>query len=251
LNAYGQYNFGSTSSATSDVRSLATDLSLAASTNSALASVLSLNDRTVAVSDTTLRGLQQPYTQPMSISQAEYDEASAAIQAVGGLSQSESVLAQQLTYGILSAALANGTSPREQMYNRKPPQTSGMPYTAGVSYQVGDLVSYNGNVYVCTAPIVASAQLDPNAFVIRPLTAPVNSWSSTNGTGLSLSNQTYGIINAQRGPSSQIGFNEHSTSPRPTIFPVPQTPVGGGLNADRLPAGTVKQPVTISPLLYR
>lgn len=253
LNAYGQYNFGSTSSASGDVRSLATDLALAASTNPALAAVLNLNNRALAA-ETGVRAITQPYMQPSYISQAQYDAASAAVQAVGGLSQSESVLAQQLTYGILSAALATGSAPRDQLYNRKPPQVSGTVWQAGVGYNVGDVVSYAGNTYLCVQPHGSTGVFDAGAFALRPVEAPPNSWSSTNGTGLALTNQTYGIINAQRAPSSQIGVNEHNAVQRVSPAGPAAVPVSGGGNvtyaASAAPAPTISnvKPGYMGPL---
>lgn len=188
LNAYGQYNFGSTTSGGTAVRSLATDIALSAVNNPALASVLGLSDRTT-YADASVRNLIAPYTAPTYISQATYDDASAAVAALSGLDQNGSAgnanLMTALTYGAISAALATGVTSRDHLFNRKPPEDTSSP----------------------------------------------NSWSSTTSPGMALTNEAYGIMNAQRPPSSQIGFNTQSASP---YSPPPQSVfVGvGGTNAN-------------------
>jgi hypothetical protein len=171
LNAYGQFNFGSTTTRTNDVVSLATDIALNAITNPALASVLRLNDRTT-YGDASVRSLTQPYTPPTYISQAAYDEARAAVTAIGGQNPDTSPIAAALTYAVLSSALATGTSARDQMYNRKPP-ADGYP----------------------------------------------NSWSSADAQGIALTNESFGIVNAQRAPSTQIGFNQQNNDARIALQP--------------------------------
>jgi hypothetical protein len=171
LNAYGQFDFGSTTSRNADVVSLATDIALNAITNPALASVLRLNDRQT-YADASVRSLTQPYTPPTYISQAAYDEARAAVTAIGGQNPDTSPIAAALTYAVLSSALATGTSSRDQMYNRKPP-TDSYP----------------------------------------------NSWSSSDAQGIALTRESYGILNAQRAPSTQIGFNAQNNDARIALEP--------------------------------
>lgn len=206
LSSFGAYDFGSTAAITpAALKPLSTDLAFAASTNSALASVLGIADPTV-YPDASVKQLIKPYAPPSYISQAIFDEASSAVEAISGQGQGDPGIAQAVTYGIISAALANGVAPRDQMYNQNPGNAAGP-----------------------------------------------NSWSSTTAQGLALSRESYGIVNAQRPPSSQIGFNYRSAANAARTAPRGGATVGDQ-NVDH-PAmspsnsvSNVKSPSTPSPL---
>lgn len=177
LSAYGSYNFGSLSSnavPAPNAASVTRDLSVSALTNAPLASALSLS------STASRPGLNpnppgETAQAPRYIDQASLDVARSAISAIGA--------------GILS--------PGQQID--------------------GDMRAIiDAAAFAVLAAGLASGKSPREQVYNRHITEDevINTWNSASGSqGLALTAQVCGIMNAQRCPSSQIGFNDRNKVP--------------------------------------
>lgn len=213
LNAYGLYNFGTTATPHGSVqRSLASDLSLLSVSNPSLATALSIAASTRAP---ILQGNPNTLSQG-PISQAAYDAASAAIQAAGlqGGAIDGGALAEAMTFGAISSAYVAGTTPREMVYSNSLPPPLPVPYAPS-----NGNVTHVGGLNPSAAPFSVEGQ-DGTVYSVAPVVGgpPVNSWNSASGQGLALSPVAYGVVNAQRPATAQIGFNEQTTVPYTNRF---------------------------------
>lgn len=224
LAAYGQYNFGSTSAGVYSVvpaQSLSSDLSRAALTNPLLATSLTAT--------ATLAGTNPTFAVPSvgvgAITQAIVDEAMTAVQATalqsGAIPSSD--FATALAYGAISAGAASGYSPREMIFNRAVPD---LPAAYAVTNAAG-VRQYGGASAVAADPIAAITGDGLVVATAQPGQV-LNTWNSAAGQGVSLSPYAYGVVNAQRSPCAQIGFNARTTTPYQNRFGQndPTTPRG-------------------------
>jgi len=196
LASYGSYNFGSLVSGSHASQSTASDLSLAALSNPALASALRLSRTRQAAAEATSTVLSGSPSTPSAISQGTYDIARSAVSSIGsnyGRIDSQ-YMQDAVVFGVISAAEATSSSPREHVFNRSPGDAGSPP-----AVQTRQPARFRVKHPEGTAPLVADGGSD----------RVQNAWSSTDGQGITLTRETYGILNAQRSPASQIGVNEN------------------------------------------
>lgn len=214
LSTYGNYNFGTAYGGRTG-STLTSDLSTLAVTNPRLATALGLTSSVGAGRGRLYASpLQTPYVSPASISQSTLDQARAAVDAAGlNYGRYDATYNGDLVaYAAIASGLADGQTPREQVYNRRVPEPSVAPYTP----------QSKGTVRPYDQSLVDQGLLGRP--MGTPSTMPPNSWSSADDRGIALTPGTYGAINAQTSGTTQIGFNERTTTAR-----TPTQPYGTGM----------------------
>lgn len=208
LSAQGQFNFGTTigtDPSYSAIQNRATmDLSLASAmsgSNTALATALNLAKPSVTGPSSPLSTITTPYAGTGYLDAASYDVAAGAVKALGsggGRFDSE-YIGDSVIQGVVAAALMRGSTPREQVFNKSPQNKT----TQSITDDPGAYQKLKDDL------AAAGVSLKDSTSATKPATLPVtNSWNSASGGALALSSDTYGVLNAQRPATSQIGFNE-------------------------------------------
>lgn len=177
LNSYGAYNFGSLGGQqVASARSTTTDLTVSALNNGALASALALSSSVLRPSTEGIPMVTLSNL-PSYIAQDKFDAARAAVEVTGG--------------GLLAPG-----------QERDPDMRA-----------IIDAATYAA---MSVALSLGSSEREQIYNRHIPQGEHVNTWNSASGTqGVALNPVVCGIMNGQRSPSSQIGFNARNTTPAP------------------------------------
>jgi hypothetical protein len=197
LSAQGQFNFGDMvgSSPVRAARASASDLSVVAATNSAVATSLNLAQTATTV-DPTVSAMMAPYRGSGTINTPAYDVAMSAINAAGSANgrYDTSYVGDAVVQGVMASSLISGGSPRDHILEKNPANRS----TSSIK---NDPVAYQ-KLRSDLAAIGVTVPEDPTVPTVEQ-----TEYNRTKKTGLLLSSQAFGLLNAQRPATSQIGFN--------------------------------------------